>query len=141
VIYNNLTEEEAKELEQYMIQWYDTTNSTYGYNISLGGDGSNHSEETKQKISESLIGHKHSEETKNKISNSHKGKIGKENPKSKSIICLTTRQVFFGARDASRQLNVHYGDISKCCNGKRKSAGKSSTGEKLVWKYIDIIEL
>ena len=39
VIYDDLTENEAKELEQYYIQWYDTANRKYGYNITLGGEG------------------------------------------------------------------------------------------------------
>lgn len=38
VLYDDLTEDEAKELEQYMIQWYDTANPNYGYNITLGGE-------------------------------------------------------------------------------------------------------
>lgn len=75
VIYNDLTEDEAKELEQRFIQWYDTANPNYGYNISLGGDGSNHSEETKKKISEANKGKRHTEETKKKLSESHKGKV------------------------------------------------------------------
>jgi hypothetical protein len=35
--------------------------------------GKNHSEETKQKISEKRLGYKHSEETKQKMSESRKG--------------------------------------------------------------------
>ena len=69
----------TEELEQYMIQWYDTTNKDYGYNISLGGEtghglygenhpmyGKHHSEEARQKISESNKGKCHTEEAKKK---------------------------------------------------------------------------
>ena len=39
IIYNDLSEDEAKQLEQYFIQWYDTTNKKYGYNRNTGGAG------------------------------------------------------------------------------------------------------
>ena len=151
VIYNDLTESEAKELEQYYIQWYDTTNPQYGMNISLGGESGNHSEATKQKISNANKGKqgywrgKHlSEETKKKLSEAHKGKInpkGKQSPCSKPIICTTTKEIYYGTREAERQCGVDRSSISRCCKGKQKSAGKLPTGEKLVWRYIDIIEL
>lgn len=125
VLQEGLDEEEAKELEQYMIQWYDTANSQYGYNISLGGEGGNASERTKKKLSEL-----------------RKGKnIGKNSHRAKSIICTTTNRVFYAINDACRCYNISQTNISKCCRGKRKSCGKSLTGEPLVWKYIDIIEL
>ena len=42
IICENLTEDEAGELEKQLIAKYDTTNSLYGYNIRLGGkDGIN----------------------------------------------------------------------------------------------------
>lgn len=90
VMFNNLTEHEAKKLEQYMIQWYNTTNPNYGYNITLGGEGTkglkgekspwygkHHTEETKQKMSENNAryweGKQFSEETKQKLSKARKG--------------------------------------------------------------------
>lgn len=80
VLHEGLNEEEAKELEQYMIQWYDTANREYGYNISLGGESYNHSEETKKKIGEASKGRRHTEETKRKMSEAQKGKrTGEEN--------------------------------------------------------------
>ena len=46
------------------------------YNIALGGQGGvlEQSEETKRKISESIMGHAVSEETRRKLSKAHKGK-------------------------------------------------------------------
>lgn len=82
ILFNNLTEAEAKLLEQCYIALYDTTNQDKGYNITLGGEGSNglkRSEETKQKMREaqkgennSFYGKKHTKETIKKMSESHK---------------------------------------------------------------------
>ena len=142
ILHEGLDEDEAKELEQYMIQWYDTANRAYGYNISLGGDGSNHSEETKQKISESHKGIYHTEEAKKKMSKAKKGKyIGTKNPRARNVICITTNRVFATIIDGANCYNINRRLISACCRGKQKSSGKLPDGTKLVWKYIDIIEL
>ena len=63
---------------------------------------------------------------------------GKNNPFAKSVICLTTKQVFYTVREAELFYKVR--GVSACCRGRQKSAGKLN-GEKLVWKYITIIEL
>lgn len=39
ILAQDLTEENAKQLEKYYIKLYDSTNSEKGYNISAGGDG------------------------------------------------------------------------------------------------------
>lgn len=193
VLFDSLTECEAKELEQYYIQWYNTANRKYGYNISLGGESANgfhHSEESKRKISDSLKGensywygkqfsdeHKqnlsknhanvkgannpfygkgyliagtnhpmygkhHSDETKKKISDAKKGLfIGENNPMARTVICVTTGKIFSTIKEGADYYNINGANISQCCGGKRKSAGKSPTGEKLIWKYIDIKEI
>jgi group I intron endonuclease len=183
VLQEGLDEEEAKELEQYMIQWYNTANPNYGYNISLGGESNNFSEATKKKISEAHKGKVVSEETRKKLSEANKGRVlseehrrkigeankgennhmygkhlseetkrkmresrkgkyaGKNNNRAKSLICITTNSVFYSVMEAERQCSVDRTSISRCCKGKLKSAGKLPDGTKLVWRYIDIIEL
>lgn len=52
-------EQEALEAEQFWIQFFRSWDKTYGYNLTLGGEGSwghKHSEEHKKKISKSLLG-------------------------------------------------------------------------------------
>jgi group I intron endonuclease len=85
-----LTESEAFHIERLLIALFDTTNSDYGYNISFGGElshyGISHSEEAKEKMSESqkrrfenpenhpMKGKNHTEESRMKMS------IARKNP-------------------------------------------------------------
>lgn len=63
---------------------------------------------------------------------------GENNPNSKKVICINTNEVFNYIREAERKYNVAHQDISACCRGKSKSAGKHPvTGEKLVWRYTE----
>ena len=135
VIYDDLTENEAKELEQRFIQWYDTTNRNYGYNQTLGGDGAKGMYGEKN----SFYGKHHTEENKQLY---RENNSGANHVASKSVICITTNRIFGATREAARYYGIKNNTtICSCCKGKQKSAGKSPTGEPLVWRYIDIIEL
>ena len=87
IISTNLTEKEAKWLENYLICYYRTFilfEDCNGYNMNLGGDGQVgviNTEEYKKKQSEKQKGrpsnrkdYHHSEETRKKISDSLKGR-------------------------------------------------------------------
>lgn len=52
IVASNLTEDEAKNFESLLIKKLNTTNSDFGYNLSSGGDGAHHCEETKQLLRE-----------------------------------------------------------------------------------------
>lgn len=76
---NNLNRLEIDEIKKY-----DSFNS--GYNSTKGGEGIvgwSHSEETKQKISKSLMGNERSGETREKLSKAHTGKKLSEEHKRK----------------------------------------------------------
>lgn len=153
VLFDSLTEHEAKELEQYFIQWYNTANPQYGYNITLGGEscnglcgeknpmyGKHHSEQAKQKISETHKGKHLSEEHKQVL----KDREGAKNPKAKPVICVTTKKVFLTAKDGADYYKAYKAsrtNITQCCinkgQGKYKSSGKLSDGTKLVWRYVN----
>ena len=80
-----------------------------------------------------MYGKHHVEETKKKISESRKGN---KNPRSRSIICIETKQVFTTIQEAREWLGK--GDIVHHLRGKLKSAGKHPiTGEKLHWMYYE----
>ena len=80
IVSTDLTEKEAKLLENYLICYYRTFvgfKDSKGYNCTLGGDGNvgwKPSKETKHKISEKLKGKHPSEETRRKQSEAGKGR-------------------------------------------------------------------
>ena len=54
---------------------------------------------------------------------------------SKKVICVATGEIFNSFKEASNYYNVPHSNISSCCRGKCKSAGKLSNRTKLQWKY------
>lgn len=101
ILFDNLTEEEAKEKEKYYIKLYDTQKKEHGFNLTGGGDsGFSPCEETRKKMSiarrkriitdetrlklrnstkgkkNGFYGKHHTEESKKKMSLAHKGKPG-----------------------------------------------------------------
>jgi group I intron endonuclease len=123
IIAKGLTEDEAKWLEVELIREWNSNNSSDGYNLSFGGEGSKgckhteewkqqqskratgegnpfygkqHTEETRRKMSESQKGipKPKSEEAKRNMSKNHPDVKGKNNPRAKAIICITTKKIF-----------------------------------------------
>ena len=121
-----------------------------GYNLLEGGNQAKHTDITKQKISngrrgikfsdshienlrKSHLGYVMPEEQKRKISESNKGKVISEETKLKLKHSQPYRRrvgrfnnegillvKYESIMDASIQLNCSPGNISECCNGKRK---------------------
>ena len=138
VAYN---EDDLWDLEDMYICLYNTLDRRYGYNKKRSG--SKHkghgkmSEESIQKIREiqtERLANMSEEEKRQwgeKISKANKGD---KNPSATKIICLETQQVFTTIKEAKQWLGK--GDISKCCRGITKIAGKHPiTGERLHWMY------
>jgi len=92
IIKDNLTEQEAKDLEIKLIDNHGRRSLGEGYllNRTEGGEGISgykHTKETKIKLSEANTGKKHTKETKRKLSEANKGEnnpmfgIGKDHPR------------------------------------------------------------
>lgn len=164
ILEDNLDEKSAFGLEIYYIWKYRDIIGYDLVNITDGGEGctvlgEKHSLESKKKIgkgiseswnnksnedrkihkskiSKSLIGKKHSIEHNINVKNNHADFNGKNNPRAKSVICLTTKRIFYTAKDGAKFYNIkNETHISSCCKNKRKSCGKCN-GEKLIWKYL-----
>lgn len=68
----------------------------------------------------SVLGIKRSEETKQKMRDAYSGKTRKK------VVCYLAgcpATVYDGLRIASRETGVNAGNISRCCNGFRETAG------------------
>ena len=92
-------------------------------NLSLAHKGKHLSEETKQKMSENSA-------------KNMKGKFGSDNPTSKKVAqynkkTLELIKIWDSMRDVERELGIPHGNISKCCQGKLKSAGG------FIWKCLE----
>ena len=108
---------------------------TYGYNSNYGTCKHRISTTKKEKgmakgKNNPFYGKHHTEYSKKKIS---------ENHKVRKVKCITTGKEFNTIKEAGEYYKIKYStNISKCCRGVQKSAGKHPvTGEKLVWKYVE----
>ena len=99
ILYTNLTKEQACELEQKLIQEYNAMDRNFDYNSTSGGETFTMNEETKQKISQALmgnqngLGHPCSEKKKQKISEAQKGRKFTEEHKQKLSEAARKRHV------------------------------------------------
>ena len=99
ILFTDLTKEQACLKEQELIKEYNSMNREFGYNSTSGGDIFIMNEETKQKISQAMIGnqnglgHPCSEEKKEKISNAQKGRKFTEEHKQKLSEAAKNRHV------------------------------------------------
>lgn len=164
ILKDNLDEETAFGLEVYYIWEYRDIIGYNLVNITDGGEGcailgKKHSSESKRKIgkgiskswnnksdkdkkihknkiSKALKGKKHSIKHNENVKNNHANFNGKNNPRAKSVICLTTKRIFYTVKDGAKFYNIkNETHISSCCKNKRKSCGKYN-GKKLTWKYL-----
>lgn len=100
--------------------------------------GKPHTEEAKKKISAANIGHNVSEITRQKLREVNLGKklmphvidilrdnfSGANNPSAKSVVCVTTGEVFEYAKLAAIKYSIDLSSIIKCCRGKLKTVRK-----------------
>lgn len=152
--------------EEYWIHYYDTFNTTHGYNCTSGGGNCYEiSDETRAKISASESGEnnhyfgKHlSPEHRAKIGDAQRGHRGNMYGKhhttkqiemvklaeSIPIIAFTDMQdvymYYLSSMSAQRIDKFSSGHISKCINGKRKSAYKTTDGEPIHWRKATCTE-
>lgn len=90
ILYCNISQKQALNLEEELIKLYNTQNINFGYNICKGGEGS-------------TLGYKFTKEQKQKLSVS----------KSFPIICIETGEIYLNSKVASEILQH---DINKVVN-------------------------
>ena len=166
ILHDNLEEQIAYDLECYYIWLY---RDEIGYdlcNMNDGGEGcalcgKNNPMYNSHRYGENapMYGKHHSVEAKKKMSENHanvKGKNnprygkrylveGKNNPRARSVICLTTKKIFFTAKEGGEYYRINRTMITMCCKGYRtrkgkkikvNCAGKLTDGTPLIWRYL-----
>lgn len=116
--------EEMDTLEVKLIAKYKTTKRDFGYNLDSGGHANKrHSQETKQKISNSIKGDKHpffgthrSETTRKKLSEYHTGLLASEETKQKMSESHKGHQGYWEGKSFSEEHKRH---ISASVSGKK----------------------
>lgn len=126
VIIEECVECDLNDREIYWIKAYDSCNN--GYNMTEGGNNTRPSQEVIKKLSESHKGIKQSDETRRKIGEAQRRKV----------YCPELDEVFSYAGEVQDKYGIDRTSITKCCNGKLKSAGQHPvTGELLRWVFDD----
>lgn len=135
ILFTNLTEDEAKAKEKYLIAKWDLTNPNKGYNLTLGGEGrcgAHLSDDAKLKISLANTGRTWTDEHRKlhsnllrgkKFTSEHRKKLFEANRCNfKPVVCIETGIVYDNVSMASRETNINRGDIRRVCNGVRNIA-------------------
>lgn len=137
ILYEGLSEDDAKLKEIELISLLNTQDEDYGYNMTSGGDGTygyHPSEQTRRKQSISRMRENLSPETRKrkseamrnrKLSSEHKRKIGEGNSKPISMFSKGGELVrsFRSAAEAELETGIRHSHISQCCTNKRQTAG------------------
>ncbi len=146
IIAENLSKEAACAFEVELIKAYRSTERAYGYNVTGGGEHYEMTEEHKRKISianrgkvSHLRGIPMTDSRKQKIGIANKGKkrtdeqrqrqseymkthaIGGNNPRSRSVRCVETGEVFATVKIAAEWVKVARSTLSDALNGRTES--------------------
>ena len=129
IIAENLTKEEANNLEVTLIAKYKTNNSQYGYNLTTGGEGTagiQRSQEYRKKQRLSQTGKQMSKDTRKRISAGSVRRRG-------AVLQYSITGEFIKEWDcmATAMLALNTNHIPEVCKGKRKTAAG------FVWKLKD----
>lgn len=154
------SKEELDIKEMNWIRIFNSNHKDFGYNLTEGGNGTRGyipSREQREKQSSILkgrrcgkdnpnYGNRWSDEQKMYLSKIKKEKsLGKNNPRAISVICLTTKRIFYTATNGAEYYNCNKCSILRCCKGYRiikgkkeriKSTGKLPNGTPLVWRRL-----
>lgn len=110
IVSENLSKNDAFELEKLFIKQLKSNFPEYGYNISDGGDCA-------------MLGKHHSQEAKQKISNRFSEPVDQYN--ENGLLVKSWNSMI----EAEKELNIDRSSIAKCCKGIYK------TSKGFAWRY------
>ena len=127
ILIDGLNRETAYRLERELIDAYDSTNPSKGYNITSGGFGGMHgirdSDETKMRKSQSAIAawkkRGRTQTSRERVRSPYSGR------KRRKVLQFTLDGSFVREWDTlaaiEKDLGISWRNIQRCCNGKKKS--------------------
>ena len=151
ILLQNETFKYACEVEKYLIEYYKTYDSRYGYNLTLGGEGRVLTKEQKKALSEQRqgvnacgYGYFPSDETKKKMSDAAKNRtftkstIEKMADAKKKIVYQYSLNgeyinTFQSATDGAKTTNTNIGNLCACC----RNTVKQANGYFWSYTFID----
>lgn len=123
ILFTGLQKKYADIYEIELIALFKTTEREYGYNMLKGG---------RLGLAKSC----YTDEFRNRMSKIRKGKLmGRDNYKSRPVVCLNTRRHFACLMEAERETGINRNCIVGNCNGKQKYAGITNDGKFLRWMW------
>lgn len=152
ILYDDLTAEEANNLEIQTVAEYDSTNPDFGYNISKGGFGT-HSDTMKARWEEDAFREemcekmreawkdpvkraKRSERAKERWSNENFKEKVRESIKEScgtSVKCVETQQIYANICDVENELHLNHANICRAIRLGYKCGGYH-------WQKVDVVE-
>lgn len=123
-IAEGLTQEEAHETEEKLIDFYDAMNPEHGYNLRRGGKHNTPCREVGQRISKAKMNHEVSKETRDKLRKHGTKKVIQKTMGGDPI------QVFDSLTDAARAVGGYKSNIYAVCVGKKPSC------RNYKWEYF-----
>lgn len=133
IIQNNLSAEEANELEKLNIIAFNTTDPKYGYNERIAGNAN--SDKSIQKmsvsVSKALQGHKVSDETKEKIRIANTGKNASKETKQKMSASHSSK---VWVNDGNKSILIDTKDLNTYLNN-GYTRGRNDLNK--IWVYKD----
>lgn len=149
ILKDNLSREEALNLEEKYIKQYNTTDENFGYNLESGGSAPEHSQETKDLLSSLLKnrefkeewivkmreafktrpGKKWTEESKEKLRQKKYGHEVTEGTRKKlhdafgiPVLCVELNKIYPSMKDAAESFGLSKCTISAVIKGRNKTA-------------------
>lgn len=121
VIDHASTQEELDAKESFWIEFFNTTDNRYGYNLKGGGYNPFLTDEVKESIGKAQLGEL----------NHMYGKTGSNNPTSKKVIDITTNTTYDSVSDLCRGMGFELSKVCCVCRGERL------THKGHIFRYLD----
>jgi len=131
ILFSGMDKESACNVEQWLIAEYKTTDRSFGYNLTTGGEYFKHSKESKRLMSVNRKGKgnaKHTPEQIQHMKENHAGGADKS-----AVICIDTNERFESINDAARAKGINKKGISGCC----RKVPHYNTAGGYRWRFVN----